>query len=244
MLLERRKLSLLLVDQGKMKLNATGPMTTHKHHIVYKSQGGTDDPSNLVELDFITHAELHAKDFLEGGPEFDFRHEGYKYFDEDLRKKLRAEKGRRKRGNGGNFGEGPPTALGKRVWTNEDKEVRSEECPGAGWTLGRSFEAGQHLPHDGSTTREKRWWNNGEIAVRVDETPGPGWVEGQLPSTNEKKGRPGVPKSDEWKKKMKQMRVGDLNPCAGRRWVTNGETNLYLKPGEETPENYKPGRTL
>ena len=237
-------MSLLLVDQGIIKLSATGLMTTHKHHIVYKSRGGTDDPSNLVELDFVTHAELHANDFLSGGPEFDFRQEGYKYLDKNLRNKLREEKGRRKKGNKGNFGEGLPTALGKRVWTNGDKERRSEECPGEGWTLGRSFEVGQHLPHDGLSTRGTRWWNNGKEQVRRKKCPGEGWVEGCLPDTNAKKGRPGVPKSEEWKENMTQMRVGDRNPCAGRRWVTNGDTNLYLKPEEQTPPNYTPGRTL
>jgi hypothetical protein len=89
-----------------------------------------------------------------------------------------------------------------------------------------------------------RWWNDGWVEVRAEECPGPGWVEGQLESTNKKKGRPGVPKPDEWKEKMREMRQGDRNPCAGRRWVTDGKTNIYLKPGEETPENFKPGRIL
>ena len=195
-------MSLLLVDQGIIKLNATGPMTTHKHHIIFKSQGGSDDPSNLVVLDFIEHARLHAEDFLSGGPEFDFRHEGYKYLDENLRNKLREEKSRRQKGSESVF------------------------------------------IHDGRSARGTQWWNNGKKQVRRKERPGKGWVEGCLPETNAKKGRPGVPKSKEWKDDMKQRRVGDRNPCAGRRWVTNGETNLYLKPEEETPPNYKPGRTL
>ena len=183
-------------------------MTKHTHHIVYKSQGGTDDPINLVILDFIDHAELHAKDFLAGGPEFDFRHEGYKYLDENLRNELREEKSRRQKNNGGRFG-------------NDGT-----------------------MPHTWQGRTGYRWWNNGKEQVRRKKSPGPGWIEGCLPETNAKKGRPGVPKSDEWKENMKQMRVGDLNPCAGRRWVTDGELNLYLKPGEETPPNYKPGRTL
>jgi hypothetical protein len=68
---------------------------THKHHIHYKSQGGSDDPSNLVELDFIEHARLHALDFISGGPQFDCRHEGWPYLDEDLREKVKKEMGRR-----------------------------------------------------------------------------------------------------------------------------------------------------
>lgn len=198
-------MSLLLVDQGKIIVMLLDQMKTHTHHITPISRGGSDDPDNLVIIDFVEHARIHAEDFLAGGPEFDFRHEGWKLLDKDLQRQVREEKSRRQRGNGGNFGEGPHTWLG-RTGT--------------------------------------RWWNDGWVEVRAEECPGPGWVEGQLESTNKKKGRPGVPKPAEWKEKMSEMRQGDRNPCAGRRWVTDGETNLYLKPGEEIPENFKPGRTL
>ena len=32
---------------------------SHKHHIIPKHAGGTDDPSNLVELSVDDHAEAH-----------------------------------------------------------------------------------------------------------------------------------------------------------------------------------------
>jgi hypothetical protein len=69
---------------------------THQHHKIFRCQGGTDDPSNLVGLDFIDHAELHARDFLAGGPWFDFRHEGWPYLSKELREAVRAETGRRR----------------------------------------------------------------------------------------------------------------------------------------------------
>ena len=31
----------------------------HKHHIIPKHAGGTDDPSNLIELTVEEHAEAH-----------------------------------------------------------------------------------------------------------------------------------------------------------------------------------------
>ncbi len=42
-------------------------MTTHKHHIIPKHMGGTNDQSNLVELTVAEHAEAHRKLFEEHG---------------------------------------------------------------------------------------------------------------------------------------------------------------------------------
>ena len=39
----------------------------HKHHIVPKHAGGTDDPSNIIELTIEEHAEAHRKLFEEHG---------------------------------------------------------------------------------------------------------------------------------------------------------------------------------
>jgi hypothetical protein len=60
----------------------------HVHHKIPKSRGGTNDLSNLEELDFIEHARIHAEDFLKGGPRFDFRHDGWPYLDQNLREQV------------------------------------------------------------------------------------------------------------------------------------------------------------
>jgi hypothetical protein len=39
----------------------------HLHHIVSKHMGGTDDPSNLIELTVEEHAEAHRKLFEQDG---------------------------------------------------------------------------------------------------------------------------------------------------------------------------------
>ena len=33
----------------------------HKHHIIPRHMGGTDDPSNLIELTIEEHAEAHRR---------------------------------------------------------------------------------------------------------------------------------------------------------------------------------------
>jgi len=37
----------------------TNTIYTHKHHVIPKHAGGTDDPSNIVELTIEEHAEAH-----------------------------------------------------------------------------------------------------------------------------------------------------------------------------------------
>jgi len=68
---------------------------THRHHIVPRALGGSDDPENITILDAIEHAEIHAKEFLAGGIQFDFRHEGWPFLSKELRDACRAERSRR-----------------------------------------------------------------------------------------------------------------------------------------------------
>ena len=44
----------------------------HLHHIVPKHMGGTDDPSNLIELTIEEHAEAHKKLWEEHGKKEDW----------------------------------------------------------------------------------------------------------------------------------------------------------------------------
>lgn len=49
-------------------------MTTiyyHKHHIIPKHAGGTDDPSNLIKLTVAEHAAAHKKLYETFGREYD-----------------------------------------------------------------------------------------------------------------------------------------------------------------------------
>lgn len=42
-------------------------MVKHKHHIIPKHMGGTDDPSNLIELTVEEHAEAHRRLYEQHG---------------------------------------------------------------------------------------------------------------------------------------------------------------------------------
>lgn len=45
---------------------------THTHHIIPKHLGGTDDPSNLIELTIEEHAEAHRILYEEHNNKFDY----------------------------------------------------------------------------------------------------------------------------------------------------------------------------
>lgn len=44
---------------------------THKHHIIPRHAGGTDDPSNIVELTIEEHAQAHERLYEEHGDDRD-----------------------------------------------------------------------------------------------------------------------------------------------------------------------------
>ena len=117
----------------------------HKHHITPKSRGGGDNPDNIVLLSPYDHALHHAYDFLEGGPWFDCRHSAWPLLPEKLRKEVKLEQRRRKKGceppktfeslsSGGKKGgsiAGPKTLalrLGIHGMSTEEKTKRSKKC--------------------------------------------------------------------------------------------------------------------
>ena len=48
-------------------------METQIHHKLPRCLGGSNDPSNLIELSLYDHAEIHALEFINGGIHFDMR---------------------------------------------------------------------------------------------------------------------------------------------------------------------------
>jgi hypothetical protein len=44
----------------------------HKHHIIPRHMGGTDDPSNLIKVNTAMHAFLHKCLYEEHGNQYDF----------------------------------------------------------------------------------------------------------------------------------------------------------------------------
>ena len=129
----------------------------HHHHIVPKHAGGTDDPSNLIQVTVEEHAELHFARYLEYGELGDWVAAmclSGQITQAEAIAQARADwitRNPQHHSNAGKRGGLAPAsdhskavaaetarALGKRPWwTNGVKSTRSDTCPGEGWIRGR-----------------------------------------------------------------------------------------------------------
>ena len=73
-------------------------MKTQIHHKLPRCLGGSNDPSNLIELSLYSHAEIHALEFINGGIQFDMRNPFWPVLqaeNPELAEKVRKENSRR-----------------------------------------------------------------------------------------------------------------------------------------------------
>jgi hypothetical protein len=62
----------------------------HRHHVIPRHLGGTDDPCNIELIDPIRHAEIHALRFIEGEDKwFCAMQEGWEHLDPRLQDEVR-----------------------------------------------------------------------------------------------------------------------------------------------------------
>ncbi len=175
---------------------------THIHHVIPRSRGGTDEQTNLVEIDFIEHARLHAEDFLNGGPRFDFRHAGWPYLEKPLREAVleQAAKDTRQK----NLSRETPCALGSKH-SEESRRIRSEKMKGENNPMfGRrtnnhvGISCPEHVKeilsnlHKGNKYRQGKPWTEEERKHHIQERTGKvWWVNTETGQTSKSKTCPG-----------------------------------------------------
>lgn len=153
--------------------------------------GGTDDPSNLLELSIEEHAEAHKKLYEQYGKKEDYI--AWKGLSGKIGKEeIMLEKARLggKKGSatckelmiGAYYGSNPEltrkagaisTNKGSTWWFNGTDYKFCIEQP-------EGYRESSAPNNPGTKTSGTKWWNNGVKHKRSAQCPGEGWVEGRI----------------------------------------------------------------
>ncbi len=134
----------------------------HTHHITPRYMGGTDDPSNLIEVSLEQHAELHFALYLEHGKVEDW------VACQSLAGLITHEEARRLAAAQSNR---------DRVWTEEMRNNAARGSKGNSNAKGHS--PSEEIRKQWSVKRKgRKWWNNGVEETLAFECPD-GWVKGR-----------------------------------------------------------------
>jgi hypothetical protein len=213
----------------------------HKHHIVPRHSGGTDDPENIIELTIEEHAEAHRLLWVQYGKKQDrLAWQGLLGLlsKQEIIKEILSEAGK-KGGSAGKGVSGNRKNGGIANWNKNREQIIK--------TLRENGKYG----HLGGTPEDKWIWINNteqEIKVLKDCEIPEGWQTGRIKMSGETKEKirrtcierginKGIKRTKEHKKQLSEYRKG-------RSWYHNpntGESSMLSKD-DKIPEGWIKGR--
>lgn len=210
----------------------------HKHHIIPKHAGGTDDPSNIIELTVEEHAEAHRLLYEQYG-----RHQDWLAWQglaglmkkEEIVKQQLSMAGKK----GGSAGKG--------VTGNRANGAKSNWAKNRDKLLKVLHENGKY-GHLGGAKRDWIWINDGNEAKKIladDQIP-EGWTLGRLSMDDETRNKikkscaginKGIIRTTEQRERLSSYRKG-------RKWYHDPSTNKssQFAEGDEIPTGWIKGR--
>jgi hypothetical protein len=200
------------------------------HHIIPRSLGGTDDPTNLVRLSYRDHFLCHwllIKFVIttEAKTKMSYALLTMTWYNTKQERIVsswqfevikRAAKDNMRGENHPHFG--------KKIYNNDTEEMilsDDQEIP-EGFVLGRSDETKRKI---GVATLGKKRYNNGEIEILIspDQKAPDGFVSGSKPPSEETR-----------------RKLGDIT--RGRKFYNNGIKEILIFPDQKAPEGFVIGR--
>jgi hypothetical protein len=187
----------------------------HKHHIIPKHAGGTDDPSNIVELTIEEHAEAHRLLYEEHGRWQDrvawLSLSGIMKDEERIYEIAK------------NSNRGNPTGY------KHSEDVKQQL---------REMKLGKNNPMYGKSACNRGVKRPG-VGGRKKGTL---WSEQERQLHTEIRSRPGFydyTQDPERNRKISEAKTGSPGPATGKKWYTDGNTETYAF---ECPPGFKKGR--
>jgi hypothetical protein len=194
---------------------------SHKHHIIPKHAGGTDDPSNLVELSVDDHAEAHRKLYEEYGRWQDYvAWQGLAKLSpkEELVRIRQREAAKLRHQLHLNPFTGIRTEHNFAVNEEHQKKVCAlANSESAMEKRKKTFAERQHQQKENNSQFGKVWCVDKDA---IDLSSRKKYNKEQIPE--------GWITTTEWS----QLRKNKNNNAFGRHWYNDGEKNYYLKPDD------------
>ncbi len=194
---------------------------SHKHHIIPKHAGGTDDPNNLVELSVDDHAEAHRKLYEEYGRWQDYvAWQGLaKLSPKEELVRIRQREAAKLRHQ---LHPNPFTGIRTEHNFAANKEHQKKVCALANSESAmekrkKTFAERQHQQKENNSQFGKVWC---VVKDAVDLSSRKKYNKEQIPE--------GWITTTEWS----QLRKNKNNNAFGRHWYNDGEKNYYLKPDD------------
>jgi hypothetical protein len=203
----------------------------HKHHIIPKHAGGTDDASNIVELTVPEHAEAHKKLWELYGRDEDFvAWQGLSKMigKEEIIRQVQSLAGKKRMRLHGNPGKGKKIggnfAINK---VNQEKAEKLAHSPQASKKRKQSYENIKHQQGHKNSQFGTKWCILETAKDLTDRKKFSIIPEGYITTT-------------EWKERKKDK----SNAAYGRHWYNDGSKNYYLKEFDPLVEKLTKGRLM
>jgi hypothetical protein len=194
---------------------------SHKHHKIPKHAGGTDDPSNLIELSIADHAEAHKLLYETHGRWQDYvAWQGLAKLapKEELVKRIQHEAGKKCRELHSNPFSNIRTETNFAVNKEHQKQAGILSKTSAAMEKRKKTCAERKHQQKGNNSNFGKVWCVQEIAL--DLVNRKTYYKDQIPN--------GWITTTEWKDKRKNKNSN----AYGKHWYNNSQINFYLKPDD------------
>jgi hypothetical protein len=195
---------------------------SHKHHIIPKHAGGTDNPRNLIELSIDEHAEAHRKLYEEYGRWQDYvAWQGLAKLSpkEELVKIRQSEAGKKCRQLHPNPFKNVQTKTNFAI--NQEQQARASKLSKTQSAMekrNKTFKERKHQQKENNSNFGKVWCVEKSSVELVNRKM---YYKNEIPS--------GWIPTSEWRDNRKNKNSN----AYGKHWYNNSQINFYLKPDDD-----------